>query len=187
MKEIDPAIVEICRRTKVSDYLRNLGVEVLRSGKRERCCCPLGTHSDSDPSFYIKTLPDGVQIFKCFGCGMAGNVITIMSLMEKVQKGIVIKRLSASTGIALAKFDITAIKMEPLPIEAAMAFCDEDEIMQNVARIAVQFLSANQTQDAVNKVSRLYEMLDMKAELGEAEEMRKYFEMLVETIREYRT
>lgn len=164
--QIDPAILEICRKVKISDYLKKRGVEVLRSGSRERCKCPLGTHRDSDPSCYIRTNADGSQMFKCFGCGVAGNIITIMAAMESVKKGAIIRNLAGSVGVSLAKFDEKAAKIEPLFTEADELFCEEHALLQDISQYGVRFMQEYCVIDAINKVSRLYEMIDEMAELG---------------------
>lgn len=93
MKALDPQIAEICRVVRITDYLETKGVNLIKSGKRTRCLCPLPSHKDTDPSFYITTLGDGTQLFKCFGCHEAGNIITLMSKMEDESKGKIVKKL----------------------------------------------------------------------------------------------
>jgi len=40
--------------------------------------CPLGTHRDDNPSFSVY---DNDKAFKCFGCGVGGDVITLVRIM----------------------------------------------------------------------------------------------------------
>jgi len=184
MKPLDPQISEMCRRVKISDYLKSKGVELLRAGNRLRCKCPLPTHQDVDPSCYIRTMPDGCELFKCFGCGASGNIITLMAAMEGQNKGQIVKKMSATLGIILnAKLDI---KVEPLPDEVDTIFCEEQDITKDIAQYAVEFLQHSPTQDAMNKVSRMYEMLDKMTRLGDAAGIEKYYRMLVKTIQDYR-
>lgn len=183
--KLDPAIVEICRKIKITDYLRSRGVEVLKSGQRERCKCPLGTHRDSDPSCYIRTNPDGSQMFKCFGCGVAGNIITIMAAMEGSKKGYIVKSLASKTGVSLASFDEKAAKIEPLTFELDDLFCDEHELVQEVSEYAVSFMHEHCTPDAVNKVGRLYELIDEMAETGDTEGLYSCYLRLKKLMRFY--
>jgi DNA primase len=92
MKTLDPQISEICRRVKIVDYLRQKGVNLIKGGNRWRCLCPFPDHKDHDPSFYIRTAPDGAEIFKCFGCGKSGNILSLISGIEGESKGKVVKK-----------------------------------------------------------------------------------------------
>lgn len=98
MRKIDPQITEICRRIKITSYLMSKGVELIQGGGRWRCVCPLPDHDDHDPSCYIRTLPDGTELFKCFGCGKGGSILTLIAEMEKVTKGSVLKKSQLKLG-----------------------------------------------------------------------------------------
>jgi DNA primase len=98
---IDPQISEICRKIKITDYLAKRGVELIRRGNRFCCCCPMPGHDDHSPSCYIRVMPDGAEVFKCFGCGESGNIITLIAALEnesksKVVKKSLLKRVSSS-------------------------------------------------------------------------------------------
>ena len=54
-----------------------IGVELVRSGSRPKCRCPLNTHVDKTPSFVLFT---DSNRYKCFGCGEAGDIFTITGL-----------------------------------------------------------------------------------------------------------
>lgn len=92
MKTWDPQITELCRRVKITDYLNNRGVQLFQRGNRWSCKCPLPTHDDHTPSCYIRTLPDGTELFKCFGCGAGGNIITLMASIENTLRGAIVKK-----------------------------------------------------------------------------------------------
>jgi DNA primase len=184
MKLLDPKIVEICQRSKVSQYLQSRGVEVLQSGSRQRCKCPIGTHADRDPSFYIWTLPDGTEMFKCFGCLVAGNIITIMSILEKQTKGMVVRDLSAKLGISLSQFNFS-VPMEPQADEVDELFCDEQDVTMQIGEIVVPFLQAHPTLDAVQKISRMYQQLERMMYVGDIEGVHKYRDMLFQAVEEY--
>lgn len=184
MKPLDPKITEICRQSKVSEYLTSKGVEVLQSGPRKRCKCPLGTHADRDPSFYIWTLPDGVEMFKCFGCNTSGNIITVMSILEKQTKGMVVRNLSSKLGISLGQFNFS-VPMEPQADEVDELFCDEQDITMQIGGIVVPFLQTNPTHDAVLKISRMYQQLEKMMYEGNVEGVHKYRDVLFRAIEEY--
>ena len=151
--KIDPQVAEICRRVKITDYLINKGVQLIRRGSRACCKCPLPDHDDHDPSFYIRTLPDGTELFKCFGCSRAGNILTLVSAIEKEGKGSILKRISAQAGITLSKMEVSA-HLEPRPDEVEEVFCDEQDAATSIAQISVPFMQENPTEDVINKVSR---------------------------------
>jgi DNA primase len=48
-------------------------VTLKRSGVNYKACCPF--HNESTPSFMVN---EAKQIFKCFGCGEGGNVVTYL-------------------------------------------------------------------------------------------------------------
>jgi hypothetical protein len=180
---MDPAISEICRRVRITDYLLSKGIELSKSGRNMRCKCPLHA-GDNDPSFYVRTMEDGTQLFKCFGCNEGGTVITLMHLMDKERKGTIIKRLSRESGIKLAAFD-EATRVEPLPHEIMEIFCQEDDLAAEIGEVGLKFMHFHKTPDAVNKVSRLYEMVDRMADLGDADQIRNAYNKLNDIIEAY--
>jgi DNA primase len=184
MKQLDPKITEMCKAVRISDYLKNKGVEVTTSGSRWKCKCPLGTHADHDPSFYIRTMPDGADMLKCFGCGKAGNIITLMSIMDKKTKGQTVKDLSSQLGITLGKFDFTA-QLDPMPDEVDETFCDEQQIMYEVGKIVVPFLQTHQTPDVINKITRLYKQLEQMVFVANIEGACRYRDLIFKAIEEY--
>jgi DNA primase len=62
--------------------------------------CPF--HQEKTPSFHVNT---GQQFFKCFGCGVAGNVFGFVSRMENVPFPEAVKRLAEKAHITLADSD----------------------------------------------------------------------------------
>jgi len=181
---LDPRIVEICKQAKVIEYLESKGIEVLRAGKRWRCKCPLGIHPDHDPSFYITTMPDGAELFRCYGCQNGGNIISLMHLMDKKTKGQVVKELSGKLGIALGKFNFS-VAVEPLAEEIDDIFCEEQKVIMEIAQVSVLFLEQHATQDVVNKVSNIYQQLEKMLYLGDVEGTEKYRELLFQALEEY--
>lgn len=68
------------------------------AGKNFLALCPF--HSEKTPSFNIS--PD-LQIFKCFGCGKSGDVITFIEEIEKIDFKEAIEKLAKDAGIELPK------------------------------------------------------------------------------------
>jgi CHC2 zinc finger len=157
-------ISDLCQKARISDYLASKGVVLQRAGRRQKCCCPL--HNERTPSFYITTLPDGTELFKCWGCDKGGNIITLVAAMEGISNGTVIKDLANKFKVKLGKFSLDE-KVEPLNDEILNYFCQEDEMLLEMADWIVPFLSKNPSQDIINKVSRVYEKIDMCRDTGD--------------------
>jgi hypothetical protein len=167
---MDEQISEILRQMSIKEYLEARGVVLLRCGKKWKCKCPLPGHEDdSDPSFYVTTMPSGVEVFKCWGCGSGGSLITLIHLIENVKKGEVINRLSAKTGIKISQ--LVGLRTEPLPKDIMEVFCDEDDVADEVANHVVGMLAERPLPDAVERVSRLYLRMDELCDLGDKEGM----------------
>lgn len=78
--------------------------------------CPF--HKEKTPSFRLHP-----QFFKCFGCGVSGDVITFSHLYHGISKGEAIRQLAEETGISLTPTvklsPYEALKQERLRTEAA--------------------------------------------------------------------
>ncbi len=85
------------RRVKESVSLPALMQEYmpLKSyGKDFLGLCPF--HKEDTPSFRVHA-----SFYKCFGCGVSGDVIDAVAHFEGISKGAAIKRLAADAGISL--------------------------------------------------------------------------------------
>ncbi|MBI2357265.1 DNA primase [Candidatus Dojkabacteria bacterium] len=71
-------------------------IQLKKAGKNFVGLCPF--HSEKTPSFNIS--PD-IQIFKCFGCGKSGDVITFIQEIEKLDFKEAIEKLAKETGVEL--------------------------------------------------------------------------------------
>ena len=71
-------------------------ITVKKAGKHFKALCPF--HGEKTPSFMIS--PE-LQIYKCFGCGEGGDVITFLEKYEGMDFNEAIKYLSDRTGIKL--------------------------------------------------------------------------------------
>jgi len=58
--------------------------------------CPF--HSEKTPSFHVH--PDR-GFFKCFGCGVGGDVITFVQKLENAAFGDAVRMLAAKAGVEL--------------------------------------------------------------------------------------
>ncbi len=72
-----------------------------RSGSNYKARCPF--HDEKTPSFMVS---EKKQIFKCFGCGKAGNVITFVRDYEKLSFFEALKKLAHRAGIPLKETQV---------------------------------------------------------------------------------
>ena len=74
---------------EVVALLNALGAENVRTegGRSVWCSCPLGTHSDSDPSFEMVSAPGEREhgYWRCYGCHEGGGFIRLVRLVLKLE------------------------------------------------------------------------------------------------------
>lgn len=71
-------------------------VPLKRSGRNYRALCPF--HPDKEPSFYVN--PER-QLFKCFGCGAAGDIIAFIMKVEGLTFQDAVRQLARRAGIEI--------------------------------------------------------------------------------------
>ena len=89
----DDVKAEIRRSTDIVDLVSSY-VPLKRAGRRFKALCPF--HKEKTPSF---TVNPEMQIFKCFGCGVAGDVFTFVMKMEGVEFPEAMRILGERSGI----------------------------------------------------------------------------------------
>jgi len=78
------------KKNPVTLRLYTKRVKLEHNGPRFRGSCPLGTHTDSTPSFDV-FLHEGVYLYKCMGCGKTGNIFQFVSTIDKIPMNEAIK------------------------------------------------------------------------------------------------
>lgn len=71
-------------------------VQLKRSGSGLKGLCPF--HSEKTPSFHVNPQR---QIYKCFGCGEAGNIFTFLMKVEHLSFPEAVRKLALRAGITL--------------------------------------------------------------------------------------
>ena len=85
---------EIKNKIDIADVAEFYGVELNRHGK---ACCPF--HTEKTPSFSISRKK---QMFRCFGCGMSGDVINLtQNLLHLPSPLQAVKRLNGDFALGL--------------------------------------------------------------------------------------
>ncbi len=95
-------IDEVRSRSDIVDVIGSY-VKLKRSGGGYVGLCPF--HSEKSPSFSVNP---SMQIYKCFGCGVGGNVITFLMEYENLSFPEAMEQLAGRAGIQLPKKEMTA-------------------------------------------------------------------------------
>ena len=95
----DDLVEEIRLRSDIVDVIGSY-VHLKRSGSDNVGLCPF--HNEKTGSFHVNSQR---QIFKCFGCGVGGNVITFLMKYENMTFPEAIKTLADRAGVALPEIE----------------------------------------------------------------------------------
>ncbi|MDD3926966.1 MAG: DNA primase [bacterium] len=90
-------IEEIRRRNDIVDIISGY-VSLKKSGKTYKALCPF--HSERDASFNVNREK---QLFKCFGCGEGGNVITFVMKADNLPFTEALEKLARRAGITIER------------------------------------------------------------------------------------
>lgn len=101
----NPLIDDILHSTDIVDIIGKY-LPLKRAGSNFSGCCPF--HNEKTPSLMVSPTK---QIFKCFGCGKWGNVLTFVQEIEKIDFRDAVKELAKMQHIDLEKYDTSLKKM----------------------------------------------------------------------------
>jgi DNA primase len=82
----------------IVEIISNYVPGVKRAGVNYKANCPF--HNEKTPSF---TINPSLQIYKCFGCGKGGDVISFIKEIERVEFGEAIKIAAEKAGVELSE------------------------------------------------------------------------------------
>ena len=94
---MDNQVDEIKQKLNIVDVI-NRYVPLKKRGRHHVACCPF--HGEKTPSF---TVSEEMQIFKCFGCGKAGDVFNFLEEYEKIDFREALEELAKLAGVTLVK------------------------------------------------------------------------------------
>ena len=91
----DETVLAVKRAVEIHDVVSGY-FPLKKAGSNYKACCPF--HEEKTPSFNVH--PEK-QIFKCFGCGVAGDAIKFVMLYEKAEFIDAIKILAEKFGVPI--------------------------------------------------------------------------------------
>ncbi len=126
---------EIKNKLDIVEVVSNY-VKLKKVGKYYSGLCPF--HKETKPSFYVS--PE-MQIFKCFGCNVGGDVLKFLMLIENLNYSQLLEKLKNDFGIDVKKE--TEIKKEEI---------SEIKKIYEINYAALKFFrqKLNQNQEALN-------------------------------------
>lgn len=126
-------IEEVRSRSDIVEVIGNY-VKLKRSGSGYMGLCPF--HSEKSPSFSVNPAR---QMYKCFGCGVGGNVITFLMEYENYSFTEAMQHLAERAGIELPQKEMTAEQKKQESIRSTLL-----EINTKAARFFYAKLKSNQ-------------------------------------------
>ncbi len=94
----NPEIEEIKKKTDIVELISGY-LPLKKGGRNYKANCPF--HNEDSPSFMVS--PE-LQIFKCFGCGAAGDAFAFIKMMEGVEFVEALKMLADRAGVTLKSY-----------------------------------------------------------------------------------
>jgi len=102
---VDQQVIdEIIERNDIVDVISSY-IPLKKTGSNFKARCPF--HDEKTASFVVSPKK---QIFKCFGCGKGGNVITYVQDFEKISFPEALRKLASRAGIAITETRQSKIK-----------------------------------------------------------------------------
>jgi DNA primase len=152
----------VARTARISDYLTERGVDLIKAGRKTKCCCPLPDHSEKTPSFFIGSKDDGTEVFKCYGCSAYGDVISLVMKVEGVGFVEAMRRLSFKVGIKLSDGKgAPAIHVEMPEKDVLINLSPEDDYGASLSKMLWAYLETlDFSENAIDKVSKAYAAYD---------------------------
>ena len=98
MESLKPFVEQLKHRVSIVDIVGR-SVPLKPKGKQWWGCCPF--HNEKTPSFSVN---EEMGIFKCFGCGEGGDVITFLMKRQNMQYMDALRELAGIAGVKMPDF-----------------------------------------------------------------------------------
>lgn len=92
----DQVIEQIRMSSDIVSVIGDYVPDLKKAGRNWKACCPF--HTEKTPSFVVN--PEK-GIFKCFGCGVAGDVFKFVTLIENISWIEAARKLAQKSGIVI--------------------------------------------------------------------------------------
>lgn len=118
MESLKPFVEQLKQRVSIVDVIGRV-VPLKPRGKQYWGCCPF--HNEKTPSFAVT---EDMGIFKCFGCGEGGDVITFLMKKNNLQYMDAVRELANIAGVKMPEFkprDVEEEKRETSYLETLAA------------------------------------------------------------------
>ncbi|HJM27478.1 MAG: DNA primase [Acidimicrobiales bacterium] len=88
-------IEKVREGTDLTDVARDYGETKNAGPGKVKMNCPLPNHAEKTPSHYVQK-----EFFKCFGCGVGGDIFKFIEILENCDFNESVKRLAGKAGIS---------------------------------------------------------------------------------------
>lgn len=143
---IDKQIIDhILETANISEVIGEY-VTLRRSGVNYKGVCPF--HGDKDASFYVS---NAKAIYKCFGCGVGGNVINFVKEHEAISYPEAVRIVAAKYNITVPDKELTPEEQTELKRRESLQIClvfAQEQFVEGLKNEAAQAYLATRGIDA---------------------------------------
>ena len=120
--------ITVSSEKEVYDFINGIDLEdFLGFEEGYAINCILPEHEDDNPSAYIWTTKDGTQIYKCFGCGKALSITSLVEVLAKTTRRKAMDFIKEVYGILLYQSPWVLEQKEI--IKSNVQYLDSDDIL----------------------------------------------------------
>ncbi len=154
---MDSQVDEIKEKLNIVDVVQEYVPSLKRSGRNFFGLCPF--HQEKTPSFSVN--PE-LNIFKCFGCGEGGDILTFIEKIEGVDFSKALELAAKKAGVTLKKFDTPQ----------ARKFREKKQRALEAHRLAAEYYHYILTEHETGKVGLSYATKARKIEIEQIEKFK---------------